>query len=172
MLHLFVYGSLKQGHCNYHQVERWVVDSRPAHVEGRLYLRPDGYPVLWIPSSERALPGSGDARADLRAQVQPLPHPEPVTGAEWVPGELLRLEGKPEVLTRLDHFEGYRFGAGASEYRRVLLPARLSSGLVRAWTYVCSETQEQAGMFGWKLIDQWPPPGSSPPPPYTGGCSP
>ena len=154
-MHLFVYGSLKQGECNFHQVSRWVRSVRPARAPGQLYLRPDGYPALCLGSERWLEVGTRDHAHDVSRCAGSTTR---VEGS--VPGQLLELDQPEVALVLLDWFEGYQPGE-LSEYWRVLLPIypdRL------AWTYVCRPEQ----VSDWPAIESWPPPGASTPGPYQG----
>jgi gamma-glutamylcyclotransferase (GGCT)/AIG2-like uncharacterized protein YtfP len=154
MFWLFVYGSLKPGECNFDQVERFLERARPAQGPGRLFLRPDGYPALWLGDACAPL-GPGEPDRDL---LQGGKRVEPGVGD--VSGSLLELE--PSALGRLDRFEGYRPGR-SSEYLRVLVAVWLpdEQDWLEAWTYVCAEPDP-----AWPQIDVWPPEGSQKPAPY------
>ena len=137
-MRLFVYGSLKRGECNYHEVDRWVVSVVPARAPGRLYLRPDGYPALVVGSRE--------------------------SGVGSVPGELLELSDPDAALAHLDIFEGYYPGHD-SEYLRVEItctPISLLPSPISAWTYVCQHPHD------WPPIASWPVKAERPAPYTTG----
>lgn len=75
-LHIFVYGTLKSGSAAH---ERYCAGARTvesARVHGRLYVLPEGYPILWV----------GDTR-------------------DWVCGELLSFEAAGDRLIALDRYE-------------------------------------------------------------------
>ncbi|WP_298616140.1 gamma-glutamylcyclotransferase [uncultured Thermosynechococcus sp.] len=78
LLRLFVYGTLKPGYQPHDTLCRpWLSEHQPALVRGRLYHLPMGYPAL---TAEEG----------------------------WVRGELLIFDDPPpNVLARLDAFEGY-----------------------------------------------------------------
>lgn len=161
-LSLFVYGSLKRGECNHEVVEPWLLDLLPARARGRLFLRPDGYPALWVDRFLAA--GSSDYVRDLGLWLgQQDTHGDGAT----VQGQLLRLEPTAEALRRLDEFEGFAPGRPSS-YRRVLVRVLTPTGSPSAWTYICPESGPVAGS---RPIGCWPPPDAQgPPAPYTGGC--
>lgn len=149
-LRLFVYGSLKTGECNASVLSRWVRKAVPGRTPGRMYLRPDGYPALWVPRFCALGTDSYEADAAL------APAARAQDGHDWVTGEVLTLETPLEVLPRLDDFEGY-FPDRPSEYRRVLVEVSADTGWTTAWTYVCPD---QGPAADWLPIPCWPPPGA------------
>lgn len=149
MLHLFCYGSLKPGERNHHVLAPWVVECRPAWVEGRLFLRETGYPALVAGRPEDR--GTFDHEADLARTERNL---QSDVQAE-VPGSILTLSQGARVLHLLDDFEDFiPAGPGASEYERRLVLARDESGEVwRVWTYTATAEQSSAA---WEPIEAWP----------------
>lgn len=154
-LKLFVYGSLKLGECNDDVLSAWVVEALPATIEGQMYLRPDGYPALWLKGGYPL--GTSDYGADLERCAQPVSQ-----GGGEVQGQLLRLREGARMLERLDEFEGYYPGQ-SSEYLRLLVSVATPDGPCSAWTYACPEGGPRPR---WVSIDEWPLPGSEKPAPY------
>ena len=159
-LKLFVYGSLKMGECNDHVIKDWVMSSEPATLKGRMYLRPDEYPALFL--SGLGTLGSSNYEQDLKLDTGM----EPLEGSV-ISGQLLGLSSAKEALKVLDHFEGY-FPGQESEYLRVAVKVGTKSGNQNCWTYV------GAGEPGssWPELENWPPPGlNRAPEPYSHGLS-
>lgn len=154
-LKLFVYGSLKLGECNDDVISAWVVEALPASIAGQMYLRPDGYPALWLEGTFAL--GTADYSADLARCLEPI-----AGSGGGVQGQLLRLREGRRMLERLDEFEGY-FPGQSSEYARLLVPVATPEGVCAAWTYACPEGGPRPR---WVGIDCWPPPGSEKPAPY------
>jgi len=132
---LFVYGSLKRGECNYHEVERWVVSVVEAWCPGQLYLRPDGYPALVLDGGGRMSDGG-------------------------VPGELLELFDEVAALAHLDEFEGYYPGHD-SEYERVTVDCTAigrPKTAIPAQTYVCRPHPDWPRIASWPVTEETPAP--------------
>lgn len=148
-LHLFCYGSLKPGECNYRVVEPWVRESRTAWVAGQLFLRETGYPTLQAPAAGEL--GTLDHERDLRRTGRRLD----LEVEAQVPGCILTLEQGARMLHRLDDFEDFLpTGPGPSEYDRRLVHARDEQGEVwRVWTYTATAAQD---CRPWKSIARWP----------------
>lgn len=129
-MYLFVYGSLKRGECNFHEVERWVVAVTEAWCPGRLYLRPDGYPAL-------VLDGGGG-----------------------VPGELLELTQPEAALAHLDEFEGYYPGHDSEYQRVTVACTAVRRPLtaIPAQTYVCAPHPSWPRIERWPVTPETPAP--------------
>lgn len=131
---LFVYGTLKRGHTG-HYLLREDLAGAPASVRGTLYELPQGYPALSVPQEDVRAVGTSSPDADART--------EEAFGAEKIApkdgprvhGEVFRIEGPPEWLSKLDRYEGFD-PRGASLYRRVLIPVHAGPEPTPAWTYV------------------------------------
>ena len=159
-LKLFVYGSLKLGECNDHVIKDWVLSSEAASLKGRMYMRPDEYPALFL--SESGTLGSLDYAQDLKWDEGI----EPQEGSV-ISGQFLRLNSAEEALKVLDHFEGY-FPGQQSEYLRVAVKVRTKGGVENCWTYVGAGEPDSL----WPELKSWPPPGlNRAPEPYTHGLS-
>lgn len=138
---LFVYGSLRPGQCNFHQVAPEVIDSQPAVWPGHLLLRPEGYPALVLPPHWPVQAGQPFE------WTSSLPATVPTGSAPLrVQGDILRLRIPPDFQRRLDEFEG--FYPDHPEYLRVA--AAWQGKWV--WTYVAPP-----GDWPWETIEHWPP---------------
>lgn len=78
-MNLFVYGTLRRGASRYDQIASLVYDECEAFIDARLFVLPDGEPIL--------------------VEGEPC-YP--------VAGELLTLADSPVILQRLDEIEGVR----------------------------------------------------------------
>ena len=131
-MRLFVYGSLKRGECNYHEVERWVVSVVPALAPGLLYLRPDGYPALAL--GEGSVPGELLELSDGDAALEHLDIFEgyyPGHESEYL---RVRIECTP------------------------LIPEVQS---IPAWTYVCQHPHDWPPIASWPVKAERPAPYTS-----------
>jgi len=140
LFRLFVYGTLKRGYWNHERFCRSAVSIEEATVRGRLYEMPSGIPVLRVSEESMFALGTEDPLADAATQDHfDLPHDTQTLG-EWlmIRGELLTLSDPSRDLPPIDRLEGYRPGR-FSLYRRVLVPATTSGGIVAAWTYTNSD---------------------------------
>jgi hypothetical protein len=70
LLRLFVYGTLKRGFHNFERYCRGVISIEAAHTIGRLYLLPQGYPMLVVPSQHQLALGTTDYLADVGTQAR------------------------------------------------------------------------------------------------------
>ena len=155
---LFVYGSLKCGECNDHVVKPWLLNSTVASTSGRLYLRSDDYPALYLENFGRL--GSSDYGSDLKLVDAPS-----CQEGQFVRGELLELSEGFVAIPALDEFEGY-FPNSDSEYLRVSLEVETEDGPRVCWTYIGANSPPSV----WPRIEDWPPPGiEKKPEPYRHG---
>jgi gamma-glutamylcyclotransferase (GGCT)/AIG2-like uncharacterized protein YtfP len=130
----------------YHQrFCRGVRSVEPATVRGRIYVLPEGYPVLTVPAASILARGSVDPLTDVATQAnafaQGLTAPRDEHGdCDDVRGEILVFDDPEQRLPRIDELEGFR-PTGASLYARVLLTVRRErdARLVTAWAYVEGE---------------------------------
>jgi gamma-glutamylcyclotransferase (GGCT)/AIG2-like uncharacterized protein YtfP len=138
MISIFVYGTLKQGHHNHNRYCRGAVSIEPAHVWGRLYALPQGYPGLIVPSKSILATGTTNPTADAELQnatkleYQILTKPN----GDWdkITGELITF-AEPELdLPPIDRLEAFHPG-GWSLYERVLIPAETAGVLQPVWVY-------------------------------------
>ncbi|MBM3465559.1 MAG: gamma-glutamylcyclotransferase [Armatimonadetes bacterium] len=152
-LALFVYGTLKRGFPNHKRFCAGVVDVLPARVPGRLYVIPEGYPILEVPTELILRTGTADILGDvaLQARIKPVP----MEADAWVRGELLTFKDPEPRLIALDHLEDFRPGR-KSLYVRVLVSVELDQaggGWRTAWTYV--HPDEPLKLTAWKS-ETWP----------------
>ena len=149
-LSLFVYGTLRRGQAAHARLCSGVLSVEVASVCGRLYLHPDGYPVLYVPPRDVRALGTRNAASDAgRARVpatargplgaRALARIGRVDGDGWsrVSGQLLRLADAAGSLERIDAYEGFTPGH-PSLFERVMLQVRSGGGGGQraAWTYV------------------------------------
>lgn len=135
-LSLFVYGTLKRGHCNHARFCAQAVDIVPAATWGRLYLLPAGYPALEVPLQHILTRGTDDPPIDAQAQAAwpDLRCERPQGNWDLIEGELMTFADPLRDLPPIDRLEGYR-PRGHCLYQRVLVGARYWQGLVPAWAY-------------------------------------
>ena len=69
-IHLFVYGTLRQGSAVHERYCRNVTQITPASVWGRLYLLTDGYPALDVPEESIITIGTGNILNDAALEQQ------------------------------------------------------------------------------------------------------
>ncbi len=156
---LFVYGTLKRGqraHVPFCARARFVGEAR---VAGRLFLHPDGYPVLEVSEDEVLAVGTDDASADASLQevvaLRDTDGCEAPSGA-WtaVRGELFAFASPDGAINAIDEYEGLGVSAVRPTYRRVLL--RLIGTPTRhAWAYAATSTGEIEGLARVDA-DAWP----------------
>lgn len=137
-LSLFVYGSLRPGQCNYHQLSEAVLSARTVKWPGHLRLRPEGYPALVLPPD---LPVHLGTPYDWTIPVGP---PDGAPNGP-VAGEILRLRDSPGLRRRLDDFEG--FTPVLKDYLRVAVGWRGEW----VWTYTAPPDPPD-----WPIIQHWP----------------
>ncbi len=103
---LFVFGSLAQGMCHFHKIERFVEAVEPACAYGSVYRMPVGLPVF------------------------------SVDGTDLVNGELVYLKPLEMVGPILDEYFGVNALEPEQGYHLKLeIDVRSESGIVRAQTY-------------------------------------
>lgn len=166
VMRIFVYGTLKREGRYHDEYCRGYLTMEEASLEGRLYVRASGIPLLEIPENAVLAWGSVDPLVDAVLQSRweaelPLsanpPSEASCSTPGWiiVHGEIFTFDDPPYRLPPLDRFEGYRPGS-PSVYRRVLAPVRTPSGLMRpCWLY----TTYPGGMRGRLLSSgRWHPP--------------
>lgn len=141
-LRLFVYGTLKQGFWNHDTFCQGALYIEQAKVRGRLYSLPSGIPVLKVPDNDILAVGTSDVLADLATQERFSDSLPVGTDCDetWqmIHGELIVFPYPQSSLPPIDRLESYRPGR-FSLYRRVLVPATTSGGIVAAWTYTGSD---------------------------------
>ena len=162
-INLFVYGTLKKGHPAYDRFCRNAAQLSTARLRGRLYLLPEGYPILEVPQEDILAFGSGDIPKDtaLEKQMAGLCSGKPFypgAGAEWqeILGEILRLENPLETLPDIDEYENFS-PSGKSLYQRVLVLVDSPAGRKTAWTYVVAGDSKKDQLRGARFISVWPP---------------
>jgi gamma-glutamylcyclotransferase (GGCT)/AIG2-like uncharacterized protein YtfP len=147
MISIFVYGTLKQGYCNHNRYCRDAVSIEPAHVWGRLYALPQGYPGLIIPKESILAVGTTNPTADAELQnAMKLEHQtltKPTGDWDKITGELITFADPELDLPPIDRLEGFN-PSGWSLYERVLIPAEVTGVLRVVWVYdykqdICGE---------------------------------
>lgn len=140
-LTLFVYGTLKEGCWNHETFCGDAVSIQHATVRGRLYELPSNIPVLEVPEQDIIAHGSTDILENIAMQRRlevDVPGYLECNGENWqqIEGELITLPNPVITLPPIDRLEGF-VPNGASLYRRVLVPVRLSDECITiAWCYV------------------------------------
>ena len=138
---IVVYGSLKRGFWNHEPFCASAISIQHATVRGRLYELPSGIPVLEVPEKDIVAHGSADILEDIAMQRRlevDVPGCPGCSGDGWqhIEGELITLPNPERTLPPIDRLEGFHPN-GASLYRRVLVPVKLSDECVTtAWCYV------------------------------------
>lgn len=137
-IHIFCYGSLKQGHVNHHFCKN-ATKIEPATVCGKLYQLPPGYPALQVPNDSILLTGIKDAFESAQEQYQENNDMDFEfkihDGWDTVHGELITFADPERDIPPIDRLEGTPF-----YYDRVLVPAQKADGLIiAAWAYVMHE---------------------------------
>jgi gamma-glutamylcyclotransferase (GGCT)/AIG2-like uncharacterized protein YtfP len=134
-IHIFCYGSLKQGHWNHHFCKN-ATNIEPAVVCGKLYQLPPGYPALQVPNDSILLAGIKDAFESAQEQYQENKTMdfEFQLHKDWdtVHGELVTFSDPERNIPPIDQLEGTPF-----YYDRVLVPVQKADGtIIAAWAYV------------------------------------
>lgn len=80
---LFVYGSFTEGMVHFSKIDQYVTQKQSAKVDGEIYRLPSGYPVFLLPANSSNL------------------------SADWISGQLVRIEAPDLVFKMLDEFHGY-----------------------------------------------------------------
>ena len=143
LFRLFVYGTLRRGYWNHEAFCSKAVSIQDATVRGRLYEFASGIPVLEVPERDVIVYGSANILSDVAAQHSleaSLPEHLECDGETWqqIEGELVSLPNPGISLPPIDRLEGFNPN-GASLYRRVLVPVKLSDECdTVAWCYVAS----------------------------------
>jgi len=143
LFRLFVYGTLKRGYWNHEAYCGSAVSIEEAAVRGRLYKLPSEIPVLVVPDYEIIACGSADIPDDMALQHRleantPRYSQCSPDGWQQIGGELITLPNPTITVPPIDRLEGFHPG-GASLYRRVLVPVKLSDECdTVAWCYVAS----------------------------------
>lgn len=138
---IVVYGTLKHGYWNHEAFCSDAISIQHATVRGRLYELPSGIPVLEVPEQDIITHGSADILGDIAMQHSleaNTPGYFECGGDGWqqIEGELITLPDPERTLPPIDRLEGFVLN-GASLYRRVLVPVRLSDECITiAWCYV------------------------------------
>jgi gamma-glutamylcyclotransferase (GGCT)/AIG2-like uncharacterized protein YtfP len=147
MISIFVYGTLKQGYCNHNRYCRDAVSIEPAHVWGRLYALPQGYPGLIVPRETILATGTTNPTADANLQNSTKLEQQSLTKptGDWdkITGELITLADPELDLPPIDRLEAFNPG-GWSLYERVLIPAETGGAVRPVWVYdykqdICGE---------------------------------
>ncbi len=143
LLRLFVYGTLKCGYWNHEPFCSRAIAIEEATVRGRLYELLSGIPVLEVPEQDIITHGSADILGDLALQCRLAGDRAgylECNAGKWqqIEGELITLPNPMIAVPPIDRLEGFHPG-GASLYRRVLVPVKLSDECFTvAWCYVAS----------------------------------
>ncbi len=137
-LYLFVYGTLKSTHPQH------AVRCEPpnaiarAKAPGALWRLREGYPILQIDGEQTLLDASEDLLGDWAqalSKAEGMRPPAHVGG--WIEGELLAYPLQPDILRRMDDWEGFRPGRAGAYQRRVIWTIDESGADRIAWAYVC-----------------------------------
>lgn len=162
---IFAYGTLKRGFSLHGAYCAGAVSIRRAHIRGRLFRGPEGYPFLKIPEEDILAPGTADPVADaaLQARMTRDALQRPVTirvkdslagGWMLIRGELMTFNDPRIRLPLLDQLEEFHPGV-PSLYRRVIAPAREGRGTsVPAWVYICGPLAARLQKIG---ANEWLP---------------
>jgi gamma-glutamylcyclotransferase (GGCT)/AIG2-like uncharacterized protein YtfP len=147
MISIFVYGTLKQGYHNHNRYCRGAVSIEPAHVWGRLYALPAGYPGLIVPRESILATGTTNPTADAELQnstkLEQQTLAKPTGDWDKITGELITLADPETDLPPIDRLEAFN-PSGWSLYERVLIPAEVTGVLRVVWVYdykqdICGE---------------------------------
>ena len=104
---LFVYGSLSEGFVHYDKIKDFIVQKQDAQAAGSAYRLKVGFPVYLE------------------------------SGADFVPGSLLTLNGSGILMNILDEFHGVSFDEPQkSLYFRKEMSVQTQQGDLKAWAYV------------------------------------
>jgi gamma-glutamylcyclotransferase (GGCT)/AIG2-like uncharacterized protein YtfP len=162
-VHVFVYGTLQRGQRNHRRYCGGLIEACSAALPGRLYLLPQGYPMLEVAAPERLPRGTGDPLADAARSGRPAAAPEPAAEGDWdwVAGELLTLADPARALPALDALEGFDPLAADRRnlYLRVLVACRAEPCRL-AWTYVAPAGSLPRGAH--RIGPSWPPDDTAP----------
>jgi len=151
---LFVYGTLKRGFGNHTRHCRDALAIRPAHVWGRLFELPYGYPGLVVnPASVLAI-GGHDWERDVLLQHNAIDPPvtcsRPPGDWDWIAGEVMSFANPGQSMLPIDRLEGFTPGQ-VSLYQRVLVWVDVEGTLEKVWLY-SAETIPT----GSRRIARWP----------------
>jgi gamma-glutamylcyclotransferase (GGCT)/AIG2-like uncharacterized protein YtfP len=138
MIIIFVYGTLKQGYRNHDRFCLDAVSIEPAHVWGRLYALPEGYPGLIVPTESILATGTTNPTADANFQnstkLEQQTLAKPTGDWDKITGELITLADPELDLPPIDRLEAFNPG-GWSLYERVLVAAETAGVLRPVWVY-------------------------------------
>jgi gamma-glutamylcyclotransferase (GGCT)/AIG2-like uncharacterized protein YtfP len=147
LFRLFVYGTLKRGFHNFDRYCRGVISIESAHTIGRLYLLPQGYPMLVVPPHHQLAVGSTDYLSDVDKQARAAADSLAVAtaGGDWeqITGEVLSFIDPLTRLPPLDSLEDFQPGK-PSLYHRALVPVCVGS-VEPVWTYIAPAGKLPAG---------------------------
>jgi gamma-glutamylcyclotransferase (GGCT)/AIG2-like uncharacterized protein YtfP len=138
MISIFVYGTLKQGHCNHTHYCRSAVSIETASVWGRLYSLPEGYPGLIVPRESILATGTTNPTADANLQNSTKLEQQSLTKptGDWdkITGELITFAAPETDLPPIDRLEAFNPG-GWSLYERVLVSVAADNDAKNVWLY-------------------------------------
>lgn len=138
---IFAYGSLKTDGEHHDVVAPYLVGAQKASLSGTLVQRDDGY---WSARDVRGCwTGSADTKADIGRLASMIAigrsiHEFDLHNEPAIEGEVLHLSGGPELLEKLDLFEGIdgRLGGTENGYLRVAVRVNLGSHQHPCFCYV------------------------------------
>ncbi len=140
--HLFAYGTLRTDQPESKMFADKLISSIPAKLQGRLYVLPEGYPILEVSSNQIIAHATADPFHDWDAAIKANEHngPRVNTCQDWVEGELLTLPLEQHVFDSMDAWEGFSLNKDTL-YQRIITQAYDTHGKrYYCWTYTCASS--------------------------------
>ncbi len=135
MQFLFAYGTLKHAHPDRPASCPPPLAIHFARAPGRLWLLPEGYPILQVDPAYCLLDATDNPAADW-ARAASLP-PSPGLQGPWIEGELLAYPRGPDALAPFDEWENFAPGRPGPYQRRIIRLQDETSAPCIAWAYLC-----------------------------------
>ncbi len=142
--HLFAYGTLRSDQPEGEIFQDRLISCTPARIQGRLYVLPEGYPVLEISPHQIISVATDDPFSDWERAIKKSEHSGKfiTTSQSWIEGELLTFPLEHNVFESMDAWEGFS-PAKDSLYQRVITQAYDNHGKrLFCWAYVSTSTPE------------------------------